>query len=181
MASSMAPPTDRTAVVAHYVITRARAEKLGKVKLNKVMWYADLESYRRFGHTITGQRSYQKLQHGPVPNNIVRATRSLERDGAISLRTVATPVGQRHEFVWLKEADVTQFSSAEVDILNTTIDWVCDNHSACSISDLSHDALWEETDLNEQIPIGAASLTIAEATAEEISWALKELPLAPEE
>jgi hypothetical protein len=171
---------DRTEAVAHYVIARSDPNKLGAVKLNKVMWFADLEAYRRFGRTITGQTSYEKRQHGPVPNDIVRSIRRLEQADKIATRNVPTFGGVRREHVWLKKPDVSVFSSEEVDILNEAIVWVCDNHTAKSISELSHDALWEQAELGEQIPVGAATVIPDEITGEDIAWALKEMADAAE-
>lgn len=172
---------DRTEAVAHYVIARADVNKLGAVKLNKVMWYADLEAYRRCGRTITGQTSYEKRQYGPVPNNIVRAIRHLEQTDVITTRMVPTFGDKdRRQFVWLKEPDVSVFSSDEVDILNGAINWVCDSHTATSISELTHNTLWEQAELGEQIPVGAATITPDDLDGDDIAWALQELANAAE-
>lgn len=169
---------DRTEAVAHYIIARADANKLGAVKLNKAMWFADLEAYRRFGKTITGQVSYEKRQHGPVPNKIVKSIRRLEQADKIATRDVPTFGGTRREYIWLKKPDVSVFSPDEVDILNEAITWVCEKHTAKSISELSHDTLWEQAELGEQIPVGAATVIPDEIAGADITWALKELARA---
>ena len=166
---------DRTESVAHYVMARSQPDRLGAIKLNKVMWFADREAYRRFGATITGQASYQKQRLGPVPNNIVRSVNRLEHDGKIVTRRAVTPIGVRREYLWLKQPDVSTFTPDEVDILNEAIDWVCNDHSAMSISDLTHDALWEAAELGEQIPIGAAIIAVDEVEADDLAWAVREL------
>lgn len=167
---------DRTEVVAHYVIARANPNKLGSIKLNKVMWFADREAYRRFGRTLTGQLSYEKRQYGPVPNNIVRSTRKLEQDDAIATREVPTfGGGMRREYSLLKQPDVSAFSAEEVDILNEAIAWVCDDHTAASISELSHDALWQGAEIGEQIPVRAAVVIPDEVDGDDILWAAKAL------
>ncbi len=172
---------DRTEAVAHYVIARSDPNKLGAVKLNKVMWYADLESYRQRGETVTGQMSYEKRQHGPVPNNIVRSVRHLEQEEKILTRDVPTFGGRtRREHVWLKKPDVSVFSPVEVDILNEAIVWVCETHTAKSISELSHDALWESAEIGEQIPIGAAIIVPDDLDGKDIEWALQELATVDE-
>lgn len=171
---------DRTELVAHYIIARADTNKLGAVKLNKVMWFADLEAYRRLGHTISGQISYQKQQHGPVPNNIVRSIRRLEQADKIRTRDVPTFGGTRREYVWLKQPNVSAFTPEEVDILSEAISWVCENHTAKSISELSHDALWEQAEIGEQIPVGAATIVPDEITGDDVAWAIKELALVAE-
>lgn len=169
---------DRTEAVAHYIIARSQPDKLGAVKLNKVMWFADLESYRRCGHTITGQLSYQKQARGPVPNNIVRALNRLRDDDKIFTREVPVAGFMRREHLWLAQPDVSVFTPEEVDILNEAIDWVCNDHTARSISELSHDALWEEAELGEQIPIGAAAVAPDDLCGDDMQWALAGLATA---
>lgn len=172
---------DRTEAVAHYVIARSDENKLGAVKLNKIMWYADLEAYRRCGRTITGQTSYEKQKLGPVPNNIVRAIRHLEQTDVIKTRMVPTFGDRdRRQYVWLESPDLSVFTPDEVDILNEAINWVCDNHTAASISELTHDTLWEQAELGEQIPVGAATIVPDELDGDDIAWALRELATIPE-
>jgi Protein of unknown function (DUF4065) len=163
---------DRTKHVAHYIIARAKPEHLGATKLNKVMWFADLISHKVTGKTITGQTSYRKLQYGPVPNEMVSVLRSLMDDGAIVKREVPTPLGSRHEYVWIKEPELDLFSAQEIDIINQMIDWVCNDHTASSISEFTHGPLWEETLMGDQIDIGAASVSIVPTTGKHLEWAL---------
>ena len=171
---------DRTEAVAHYVIARSQPDRLGAVKLNKVMWFADLEAYRRCGRTITGQLSYQKQARGPVPNNIVRAVKGLSDDGKIFTREVPVAGYKRREHLWLVQPDVSVFTADEVDILNEAIDWVCNDHTAKSISELSHDALWEAAELGEQIPVGAATVVADDVNGDDLDWALRELSSLPQ-
>jgi hypothetical protein len=166
---------DRTEAVAHYIIARSQPDKLGAVKLNKVMWFADLEAYRRCGRTITGQTSYQKQTRGPVPNDILRALKRLRDEDKILTREVPVAGYTRREHLWLAQPDVSVFSAAEVDILNEAIHWVCNEHTAKSISDLSHDTLWDAAELGEQIPVGAATIVPDELSGADIEWALANL------
>src|ERR1700730_5555685 len=114
--------SDRTKQVARYVLAPSPPELLCATKLNKVMLFADVLAYRMIGKTITGQESYQKQRHGPVPNNIVIAVRSLINEGAVTRRDAPTHTGIRHEYLWLKEPNVDLFSAQEIDILNQMID-----------------------------------------------------------
>lgn len=60
---------ERLASVIEYVVA-GMAESgdphRGVVKLNKIIWWADQEAFRRFGYSVTGS-AYQRLQQGPVP------------------------------------------------------------------------------------------------------------------
>src|SRR5215831_1677028 len=75
---------NRLAALAHYVIWRCNPAELGTVKLNKILWFADLEYYRRTGHTITGATAYTKLPHGPVAKGILEALDGLEAEDKIA-------------------------------------------------------------------------------------------------
>jgi Protein of unknown function (DUF4065) len=77
-------PTNRLATLAHYVIWRCDPADLGAVKLYKILWFADLECYRRTGRTITGASTYVKRQFGPVPKGIMQALKTLEHEGRIA-------------------------------------------------------------------------------------------------
>jgi len=166
-----APNPDRLAAMAHYVIARCAPEELGATKLTKVLWFTDVFHYRRHGKTVSGARSYIKRQFGPVPPGITQAIEALKRAGKISERSAVTPAGIRREFVWLQEPDVSAFTPEEIDMLNEVMALVCKNHSAASISELTHDSLWSETLLGAEIPIGAASVVAGEVTPEVMAWA----------
>lgn len=164
-------PDDRMADVAHYVIAHCSPEKLGATKLNKVLWYADVIFYRLHGRTITGAEVYEKRQFGPVPRGINETLRALQARGAIKERQTPTPVGLRREFVWLDPPATEKFSAEEVDMLRNVMEIICDGHSATSISDLSHDILWEETEIGAPMPIIAGAIIPSEITPEAVQWA----------
>jgi antitoxin SocA-like protein len=162
---------DRLTPTTHYVIARSPPDKLGAVKLNKVLWYADLTAYRRTGRTITGSETYIKRQYGPVPDGIIPTISRLENEQKIFVRTIETPAGPRREFLWLKQPDVKSFSSDEIDVLNEVMDWICNDESAKSISEKTHDILWEETEIGGRMSVKAGAIVPAEITPEAIAWA----------
>jgi Antitoxin SocA-like, Panacea domain len=162
---------DRLSSVTHYVIARCDPERLGAVKLNKVLWFADVLYYRRHGRTITGVDNYMKQQYGPVQRGMLGVLDELKRDGKIVERFGETPVGLRREYVWLKEPDLTGFTADEVDVLNEVMDWICDGESAKSISEKSHDVLWDETEIGAPMPVRAGAVVPAEITADAMEWA----------
>jgi hypothetical protein len=154
------------------VIARCNPQKLGATKLNKVLWFSDVVYYRRHGETITGTDEYVKLQHGPVPRNMVAVLEGLKREAKIIERKAEPFVGyQRREFIWTKEPDIRSLEAEEVDVLNEVMDWICDGESARSISDKSHDVLWEETEIGAPMPVRAAAALPAEITPEAVEWA----------
>lgn len=167
----MANDNARLNQVVHYVIAHCTPEKLGATKLNKVLWYADVIFYRVHGRSITGQEAYEKRQFGPVPKNINGILRSLQMAGKIRERNSPTPAGARREFVWLEPPAVESFSAEEIDTLRDVMQLVCDGHSAASISELTHDALWDETEIGQDMPVKAGAVIPGEVTPEAIQWA----------
>jgi hypothetical protein len=66
------------------------------------------------------------------------------------------------------------FSETEREIIDNVIAWVCDAHTATSISDLSHDAIWEAADEGEEIPLYAVlAATPGAITQADMDWADK--------
>jgi hypothetical protein len=167
----MASNRDRLSSVTHYIIARCDPAKLGATKLNKVLWFADVIYYRRHGRTITGADNYMKQQFGPVQRNLLGVLEELKREHKIAERPGETPVGFRREYVWLKEPDLTPFKADEIDLLNEVMDWICDGESAKSISDKSHDVLWDETEIGAAMLVAAGAVVPAEITADAMEWA----------
>src|SRR5208282_290169 len=95
----------RVAVVVHYVIAKTDPGKLGHVKLNKVLWYADLEHYRWHGTPITGLRQYSRTLHGPMSQDIIRSVGWLVKEKKVIERTVTVSDYTRREMVSLLPPD----------------------------------------------------------------------------
>ena len=161
----------KTKAVIHYIISHAAPDRLGATKLNKVMWRADIRHYRQFGSAITGQTSYIRMPQGPVPNFAKESIEELKAEGRILERAVDTAVGNRREFVWIEKASPGLFTREQVEILQESIRMIC-RKPAVQASEETHDALWQEIENGDQIPIGAASVLIGQLDPSELNWAL---------
>ena len=176
MAKSAPDGWKRFKTLVHYVCDRCTdPTKLGATKLNKALWYADTFAYRITGKAVSRESAvYVKRQFGPVPKLVLRALDELQSEGALKIREVHFFGKKKREFLSLKDADKAVFSSAEIEIINQIIDQVCDGHTAVSISDLSHDAIWEAADLGEEIPLYAVLAAKTDPpTKEDMAWAEK--------
>lgn len=166
--------TNRLATLLHHVITLCEPHELGAIKLAKILWFADVEYYRRTGQLISGVDDYRKNEQGPLHRNFYDALNALKAEGAVVETTGSTVVGERREFAACSLPDVSAFSSEEI----ATIDRVVARikpMSAKSISEHTHDALWEEANWNERIPVAAAAVVPGMITAEIVVWAEGEL------
>lgn len=161
----------RLATAAHYVIARTDPAQLGATKLNKILWYSDLEWYRRTGETITGSQAYVRLPHGPVPHRIEDALNLLKRESKIFERKTPVLDYERREFIWLEDVDMSGFTAEQVDILNVFIGKITPM-TADRISQITHqDAMWLELADGEPMPIGPCAIISRPPTERELQWA----------
>jgi Protein of unknown function (DUF4065) len=165
--------TNRLAALAHYVIWRCDPADLGDVKLYKILWFADLEHYRRTGRTLTGATAYTKRQYGPVPRGIMEALDTLEHEGKIAIAKENYYGRPKTMFLARSRPDLQEFHGDEIAIVDMMADVICQKHTAASISELTHDALWEETAIGADMSIGAASVISGEITPDDLDWAAK--------
>jgi hypothetical protein len=165
------PDLQRLAVAAHYIIARTEPAQLGATKLNKVLWYSDIEYYRRTGKTITGSKTYVRLSRGPVPHRIENALNLLKNGGKILERTTKVYDYDRREFIWVQQPDISTFTADQIDIMNIFIDLI-KVMTAEQISSITHkDAMWTELKNGEPMPISAGSVIPRLPTEEELAWA----------
>jgi Protein of unknown function (DUF4065) len=166
--------TDKLAVVAHYVIARTLPHELGATKLNKILWFADCLAYERLGRSLTGLTEYRRLDQGPVPHGLDNVLDKLAAQGVIARRIAPSPGYPRKEFFSLQEPPLEQLDATEVDLLHIVIDYVR-TKSAREVSDLSHDALWQETPHLGWMSVAGGSVRIGEVDADQLAWAEQEL------
>lgn len=163
--------TNKLEKLIHYIIFRTKPEDLGAVRLNKVLWFSDVEHYKKYGRSITGLSDYLRLPQGPVPPRVRLMLKNLERRGAIKERSTQVYDFHRREFVWLEEPILDDFSATEISITDEVMRHICYNHTAQSISDYSHDFYWEEVPEIGLMSVGAASVSSRSATDDEMEWA----------
>ena len=147
----------RIAVTVHYIISEAEAGKLGHVKLNRILWYADLEYYRWHGISITGLRQYTRTSMGPMYRDISRAVRWLAREGKVIERTVRADCVRR-EMVSIAPPDVSFFTDEQIAIL-TQATKVIAPLTAIQIWKMnSDDRLLQQVKNGEVMPVATAAL-----------------------
>ena len=169
--------TEKLQSLMHYIIWKCPdPTRLGAVKLNKTLWYSDLFTYLEKGRSITGI-AYIKRQFGPVPkpDDFTEASEKLKGEGKIAI-TEGIYYGKPHrQFVALKLPDISMFSSEEISIVDIMIEEICQKHTASSISNLSHDIIWESADIGEEIPLCTAfAARFGQINEDDIQWAKKE-------
>ena len=163
--------------LVHYVCERCdNPSKLGATKLNKVLWYSDVWAFAQDGRSITNA-VYVKRQFGPVPKNIRIARYRLQESGAILERDFVNHGLMQVQFISLKPADVSMFTASQISLVDSVLEEICSNHTASSISNLSHDFIWESAQIGEEIPMSAAAFggNFGEIDEDDIAWAKIEI------
>jgi hypothetical protein len=132
----------------------------GDTKLNKLLFLSDFLAYAVHGKSITGA-VYQKLEWGPAPRRLLPARSELiEEDAAtIVMQGKAYP---RRVTVSKREADLSQFDTEELDLVNEVLD-ILRHHDASEVSDLSHriSAGWQFEELYADIPYDSIFLSVS--------------------
>jgi|SRR5271165_6894597 len=130
--------------------TCRQEDRLGAVKLSKILYYSDMINFAHFGKSITGS-TYVKRQRGPVPKEVVEAINNLKTSGRLETREVSVFDKTRREFDALDEPELKIFEHRELKLINDMIGAAC-SYDAQEISDISHTVVWEVADMGEELP-----------------------------
>jgi len=136
-----------------YVMHAARQfDYFGLVKLNKMLWRADFNSFLERKFPVTG-RPYQKLEHGPAPVEMKPILRDLETSGTISF--VETNIPNERRPVPAVDVYLSNLSPRDVGYLDEAISHYR-NMTASATSRDSHGVAWRTRAIGDQIPYEAA-------------------------
>jgi len=162
--------------LVHYVCWKCADDptQLGAVKLNKALWLSDLAAYYQLGRPITGSR-YVKRQFGPVPAAIMPVLRELHAEGSVTARQVRHFKNWKTEYSVHREPPAGFLGNDEKQIVDQWVEYVCNEHTAKSISEASHDHIWKAADIGETIPHFTVFAQPGEITDDEREWAKLEL------
>jgi hypothetical protein len=163
---------DRFRELVHYVCARCTdPSRLGAIKLNKVLWFADTIAFAQLGESITGVQ-YVKQKFGPVPKPILPAINDLVRAGAIRVEEVSYYGHAKKQYVSLREPNRKLFTEQQLAIVDAVLSAITERHTATSISELTHDDIWKLAAIGEEIPHQAMLATkLGEVTDADIAWA----------
>ena len=129
-------------------------QELGNVKLNKILWFSDLEKCKNEAYTITGE-TYIKQNYGPVAKHLPSILRELEKiDKAITIER-ETPDSMLL-YTPVKKADTNLFKN-DIKYIDETIEKLRHMKSK-DISKLTHTKLWESLNIGEVMPVDVEAL-----------------------
>jgi putative zinc finger/helix-turn-helix YgiT family protein len=143
---------------AHMIVFFTSHRSVGKsfrVKLLKLLWYADFLNFKRHGRSISGL-SYVKLPLGPVPHEFQYLLREVERAGFVTSETRTILVENEEAEGYLYQATVpfqnNVFDSLELDTLDAVVAQL-GSLSGGQLKNLSHrERAWKDTRKGAVIP-----------------------------
>lgn len=150
---------DKLKELVLYIAEREKhSSRFGATKLNKILYFADFAWYLQSGFSMTGA-TYQKLDHGPAPRELLPVQQALLREGAAQIQVRRTPFNRKQKrLVPLRGPDLSCFTADQLSLVNEVIDWL-EPVNAGQVSLLTHEHLgWRLADLHEDIPYFTALL-----------------------
>lgn len=156
---------DRLRQMILYVARRCSgARHFGLVKLNKIIWRADFESFAERGTPVTG-RPYQRLQFGPAAKEMLQVHTEMLRTGLIevSLRDFGDDMVERRTIA-LVDPILDHFDTKDLEYVDASIRRYWDKTGTES-SDESHGVAWSSRQDRDPMPYESAYLS-----DEELGW-----------
>nr|WP_295662300.1 Panacea domain-containing protein [Polymorphobacter sp.] len=139
-------------------------ERLGAVKLHKVLYFLDMINFAQTGMSVTGA-TYNKRPFGPTCLQLLPVVREMVAGGALDVREVDYYGLRKKEYIGLVPPASNALGNGEMALLDEVIDFVCNQHSAKSISDYSHQLPWEMAAFGEEIPYKSAFMLFPAPTS----------------
>ena len=141
---------EKLRAAARYIISSCPPELLGAVKLHKCLYYSDMMGFVATGDAITGAE-YRKRPFGPTCDALLPVLREMERDGEIVVEHVDYHGYRKTQFRPIRLRDSNHLSESDRAILDDVTDFVCRNNTARSISEMSHDMVWDMVEFGDVI------------------------------
>lgn len=130
------------------------SNKLGTVKLNKILWFSDKYYYKKELKSLTGTDFYYKKIRGPVYPHLDRICKDMERKKLINIekrftftKFTANP---------LPDTIDISFDKRKQDIIIGVSEIICKGYTSDEISEESHGTIWNIVDMNDKIPVYAS-------------------------
>ena len=170
--SDRAYDRERLKALLHYVIWVAGARPgFGAVKLYKVAWFSDARRFVLAGNSITGA-AYVREKYGPMPRDAWSVREELASIGAIRQWKDRVYDHEAWRFKALTPPNVNFFSGDEKKEVDYWIRHIDEDHTAETISDLSHGYGWEIASTGERLPFHSVlAQRIRDPNEEELQWA----------
>lgn len=163
--------TEKFKTLVHFMVheCRERPGRLGAVRLNKALWFADVLAYKMNGVSMTGE-TYVKREKGPVPAHILSTLRELQGERKILIQEPEYLYDAR-KFISLVPPTAGLLSDDERAMSASVLEAVC-GRTTNEIIDMTHNIIWDAATMGEVIPLFATlAANEGEITEAVLDWA----------
>lgn len=156
--------------VVMYILKKISGTELGTVRLNKILWFSDLNFYLNTGNKLTYD-TYIKKDRGPVSSHLMKTLDGLVNDGLITHTQEPRFPGLMHIIHLIADFDDNNLSVEERKVIDGVIQQVKE-YDAKTVSDISHIKTWEHTKADQPISFRAVlgELDRSSDAYENINW-----------
>jgi uncharacterized phage-associated protein len=138
----------------HYICAKCPVDELGKVKLHKILYFADMIHFIETGAPLTGVQ-YQKQKFGPMARHLNWAIDDLIKDNRLRVEKSDYFGFEKMDYYALGEVNRSRLNENARRVLDEVIEFVR-LRSAKAISEFSHMAAWEAVEIGDTIPYYSA-------------------------
>lgn len=142
-----------------YVARRCEtAKRFGGIKLNKILWKSDFDSFAMRQIPVTGRR-YQREKFGPIPREMLPLHREMQQKGLIRIELV--DFGEdvvEHRTIAVVAPDLELFTPDDLRFVNAAIQYYW-NLTGMETSDDSHGVAWQTRANGDPMPYELAFLS----------------------
>lgn len=167
------PGDDRLSEAIVYVAERMADDPGGQgaVKLNKILWWADFESFRERRRSVTGA-VYQKLNEGPAPVRLLPTRERLLRAGAIEMKGRDRGAGSPEKVLITRRPPEPIFDEEDLRYLERALERF-HGMTGKECSDFSHRASagWQTVNKGEVIPYETSIIDTSPPSEADLAWA----------
>lgn len=140
--------------VVLYILNKINGSQLGSVKLNKILWFADVKMVELGKEQITGD-TYIRKDYGPVSKHLNYILRTLASERSIKIER------ENPDSMWLytplKDADINAIKEDEKSIIDKYIEDF--RYMAPSdISNMTHTPYWQNLNNNDKMFVEIAAI-----------------------
>ncbi len=159
-------------LVQYIAFKTGREPGFGSTKLNKVLWFADARAYMLRREPITGA-TYVREKFGPVPREMMPIRSELIEEGNVRQTRERFYNQEAIRLSAVRPPDMSIFTEQERREVDYWIKHIAEDHTAKSISDLTHDDIsWEIAALGEELPYHAIfAARTRRPKGRELEWA----------
>jgi hypothetical protein len=173
----MRPSDEKLKALILYIARECESDPgFGKVKLNKLLFYADFTAFAETGEPITGQ-PYKKYPQGPVAPKVQELLDEMVYEGLIGVESREFHSREQMRVTLLQDPDLGILTERDREFADHFIrkHW---GKTGRQISELSHEFVgWRVTEIGEIIPYPMMLLDVGPLTAAEEALVAREAAL----